>query len=194
MTWPVSSRVGFSLAASTAESDFRMERDLQWPSTVVSRTILDRTPELTQVTVQFLTILIDPWAPPVRPTNTDGVNPDSSRHVLIEDSYLQTGDDAIAVKSGWDCFGRDLAAASENITIRRVTVRQTRGCNAAAFTIGSEMSGGVQDVTIEDCQVLNAGVAVEIKVGSSRGGFVRRIQVRKLEVLATARGALVSGP
>lgn len=143
------------------------------------------------VTIQYLTILVEPWMPAVRPTNTDGVNPDSSRHILIEDSYLQTGDDAIAVKSGWDCFGRQNAVASENITIRRVTVRQTRGCNAAAFTIGSEMSGGVQDVLIEECSVLNAGVAVEIKVGSSRGGFVRGIEVRKLEVMATARGALV---
>ncbi|CAE8643918.1 unnamed protein product [Polarella glacialis] len=143
------------------------------------------------VTVQFLTVLVVPWDPLVRPTNTDGVNPDSSSHVLIEDSYFQTGDDAVAVKSGWDCFGRKLGIPSRNITIRRVTVRQTRGCNAAAFTVGSEMSGGVEDVLIEDCTVISAGVGVEIKVGAGRGGFVRRVAVRRLQVGDTLRGALV---
>ncbi|CAJ1364173.1 unnamed protein product, partial [Effrenium voratum] len=66
-----------------------------------------------------------------------------------------------------------------------------RGCNAAAFTIGSEMSGGVQDVVLEDCVVVNAGVAVEIKVGATRGGFVRGILAKNLQVGATSRGALV---
>lgn len=74
------------------------------------------------VTVRFVTVLVVPWDPPVRPTNTDGINPDSSSHVLIEDSYLQTGDDAVAVKSGWDCFGRRVGVAARNITVRRVTV------------------------------------------------------------------------
>jgi len=143
------------------------------------------------VTVQFATILVTPWDPPVRPTNTDGINPDSSSHVLIEDSYLQTGDDAVAVKSGWDCFGRRKGMPSRNITIRRVVVRQTRGCNAAAVTIGSEMSGGVEGVLIEDCHFVYAGVGVEVKVGTTRGGFVRRVLTRNLTVGETSRGALV---
>lgn len=37
--------------------------------------------------------------------NTDGWDPDSSRNVLIENSSYQGGDDCVAIKSGWDCFG-----------------------------------------------------------------------------------------
>lgn len=143
------------------------------------------------VVVRFLTVLVIPWDPPVRPTNTDGVNPDSSSHVLIEDSYFQTGDDAVAIKSGWDCFGRQVATPAKNITIRRVKVRLTRGCNAAGVAVGSEMSGGVDGVLIEDCNFINTGAAVEVKVGAGRGGYVRNVLARNLTIGQTARGALV---
>jgi polygalacturonase len=78
------------------------------------------------VHVRYLSVLVIPWDPPVRPTNTDGVNPDSSQHVLIEDSYFQTGDDAVAIKSGWDCFGRAVNAPARNITVRRIRVGALR--------------------------------------------------------------------
>ena len=60
--------------------------------------------------------------------------------MLIEDCYLQTGDDAVAIKSGWDCFGETVAAPAANITVRNVTVHMTHNNNAAGFTVGSEMS------------------------------------------------------
>lgn len=142
------------------------------------------------VEVRHLTILV-PYEPLVRPTNTDGVNPDSSSHVLIEDSYLQTGDDSVAIKSGWDCYGRNLGVPSRNITIRRVIVRQTIGNNAAGVAIGSEMSAGVEDVLVEDCSFVHVGVAVEVKVGTVRGGYVRRVLARNLRVGASNRAALV---
>jgi polygalacturonase len=143
------------------------------------------------VHVRFLSVLVIPWDPPVRPTNTDGVNPDSSQHVLIEDSYFQTGDDAVAIKSGWDCFGRAVNAPSKNITIRRVKVKQTRGCNAAGIAVGSEMSGGIDGVLIEDCHFESTGAAVEVKVGTGRGGYVRNVRARDLTIGHTARGAIV---
>ena len=94
------------------------------------------------------------------------------------------------MKSGWDCFGVS-GPRSENITIRRVLVHLTHGSNAAGITVGSEMSGGVADVFIEDCTVLAAGAGVEVKVGAERGGFVANVVVRGLRVYETRRGALV---
>eukprot|EP01048_Picozoa_sp_COSAG05_P028478 COSAG05_NODE_8855_length_666_cov_1.663139_1_plen_100_part_00 len=37
--------------------------------------------------------------------NTDGIDPDSSKNVLIENYVYDAGDDAIAVKSGWNYAG-----------------------------------------------------------------------------------------
>ena len=61
---------------------------------------------------------------PLASANTDGWDPDSSRNVLIEDSSYAAGDDCVAIKSGWDCFGVDYGRPSVNITIRNVTCQQ----------------------------------------------------------------------
>jgi polygalacturonase len=52
---------------------------------------------------------VDIWAPESSPF-TDGWDPDSSRNVLIEDSTYAAGDDCVAIKSGWDCFGRSVTS------------------------------------------------------------------------------------
>ncbi|CAI5495060.1 unnamed protein product [Closterium sp. Naga37s-1] len=107
---------------------------------------------------------------------TDGIDPDSSTHVLIEDCHVSTGDDAVAIKSGWDQYGYNTypPAPSADITVRRVTVQVPPGSDGVGLSIGSEMSGGVQRVTFEDCRVLGADVGIRIKSATGRGGFVRK--------------------
>ncbi|AWI10273.1 glycoside hydrolase family 28 protein [Ereboglobus luteus] len=111
--------------------------------------------------------------------NNDGVDPDSCRDVLIEDCYFKTGDDSIAIKSGRDQDGWRVARPCENIVIRR--------CIAAGklygFAIGSEMSGGVRNVFIEDCKVLDGKrAAIYTKSNPDRGGTVENVYVRRIEV------------
>ncbi|CAI7862477.1 unnamed protein product, partial [Closterium sp. NIES-54] len=108
---------------------------------------------------------------------TDGIDPDSSTHVLIEDCHVSTGDDAVAIKSGWDHYGYNTypPAPSADITVRRVTVQVPPGSGGVGLSIGSEMSGGVQRVTFEDCRVLGADVGIRIKSAAGRGGFVRNV-------------------
>jgi polygalacturonase len=74
---------------------------------------------------------------------TDGIDPDCSHDVLIERVTIDTGDDAIAVKSGWDQPGIDFAHPSYNIVVRDSVL--STGANA--FCVGSEMSGGVWNVS-----------------------------------------------
>ncbi|QQX13953.1 glycoside hydrolase family 28 protein [Bacillus altitudinis] len=105
--------------------------------------------------------------------NTDGVNPESCRHVLIEDCYFDNGDDCIAIKSGRNEDGRRIGAPSENIVIRRNTMRDGHG----GVTIGSEISGGVKYVYAED-NVMNSpnlDRALRIKTNSVRGGTIEHI-------------------
>ncbi|XP_059435909.1 probable polygalacturonase isoform X2 [Corylus avellana] len=120
------------------------------------------------VTVQNVTILAPHDSP-----NTDGIDPDSSHTVCIEDCYISTGDDLIAIKSGWDEYGIAYARPSTNIIIRRI-IGETQ---SAGIAIGSEMSGGVSEVHAENLRFVNSSVGIVIKTSSGRGGYVRDIYI-----------------
>ena len=104
-------------------------------------------------------------------SNTDGIDPDSTRNVLIHDCYIVTGDDGIAIKSGWDEYGYQYGRPSENITIRNCNISTP----CAALAIGSEMSGGVSGVHVSNCHLWDSTAGVHIKSGPGRGGYVRNI-------------------
>lgn len=48
-------------------------------------------------------------------------------------------------------------------------------CNSAGISIGSEMSGGVSNVTVQNVLVWNSRRAVRIKTAPGRGGYIRNI-------------------
>nr|CAD1826093.1 unnamed protein product [Ananas comosus var. bracteatus] len=125
------------------------------------------------VTVSNVTIL----APVSGAPNTDGIDPDSCEDMVIENCYICVGDDGIAIKSGWDQYGIAYGRPSTNILIRNVTVRSVV---SAGISIGSEMSGGVSNVSIENLHVWESRRAVRIKTAPGRGGYVRDISYRNL--------------
>ncbi|XP_021818640.1 probable polygalacturonase [Prunus avium] len=136
------------------------------------------------VVVRYVTILA-PYDSP----NTDGVDPDSSSNVCIEDSYISTGDDLVAVKSGWDEYGIAYGRPSSGITIRRV-----RGSSPfAGIAIGSETSGGVENVLAEHINLYNMGVGIHIKTNIGRGGFIRNITVSDVYMEKVRRGIKIAG-
>ncbi|MQM18359.1 hypothetical protein Taro_051348 [Colocasia esculenta] len=111
---------------------------------------------------------------PLHSPNTDGIDPDSSTNVCIEDCYIESGDDLVAVKSGWDQYGMAMARPSSNIIIRRVS-GTTPTCSGVG--IGSEMSGGVQDIFVEDLHVWDSAAAVRVKTDRGRGGYIANITI-----------------
>lgn len=125
------------------------------------------------ITIRNVTIL----APVFEAPNTDGIDPDSCKDVVIEDCYISVGDDAIAIKSGWDQFGIAYGRPSANILIRNLIVRSMV---SAGVSIGSEMSGGVSNVTVENLLVWSSRRAVRIKTAAGRGGYVKDINYRNL--------------
>ncbi len=110
--------------------------------------------------------------------NTDGINIDSSRDVLIEDCHIRSGDDCIAIKSGVNEDGRRVARATENVVVRRCRTFEGHG----GFTIGSEMSGGVRNVLVEDCTFDGTDVGLRMKSNNSRGGVVENITCRRIKM------------
>ncbi|KAI3841067.1 hypothetical protein MKX03_001261 [Papaver bracteatum] len=125
-----------------------------------------------QVIVQNVTILA-----PLDSPNTDGIDPDSSNNVCIEDCYISTGDDLISIKSGWDEYGISYASPSSNITIRRLIGETGLG---AGIAIGSEMSGGVSNVHADSLRFFNSDHGIRIKTAPGRGGYVRNVYISDL--------------
>lgn len=112
--------------------------------------------------------------------NSDGCNPESSRNVLIRDSYFDTGDDCIAIKSGRGADGRRVNVPSENIVVQRTTMRDGHG----AVVLGSEISGSVRNVFVEDCKMDSPRLQriLRVKTNSNRGGVLENFFVRNLKV------------
>jgi polygalacturonase len=131
------------------------------------------------VTIRDATII-------TRGPNTDGINPDSSRNVLIERCFISTGDDCIAIKSGHDKDGRVAGRPSENIIIRNCLMMRGQ----AAIAIGSEMSGDVRNVRVFNCEVRDTNLAVRIKGQRGRGGVVEDVVIENLKCRNTARPLL----
>ena len=108
---------------------------------------------------------------PVHSTNTDGIDPDSSRNVVIERVNISTGDDCIAIKAGWAPWAIAYGVPTTNVTVVGLTCVTQSACVA----IGSEMSGGVADVDIRDVTCIAAGQGLNIKSALGRGGAITNI-------------------
>lgn len=138
--------------------------------------------DCTDVIIRGVTILN-----PVGSPNTDGIDPDSCQNVLIENSYISVGDDCIAIKSGWDQYGIAYGRPSSNILIRNITAHSPV---SAGVSIGSEMSGGVSNVTVENLQVWHSKRGIRIKTAPGRGGYVSGLSFKNI-TLDTVRVGIV---
>jgi polygalacturonase len=112
--------------------------------------------------------------------NNDGCDPESCRDVLIENCTFNTGDDCIAIKSGRNADGRRIGRPSENIIVRGCTMKDGHG----GVVLGSEMSGGIRNVYVEDCRMdsPNLDRAIRLKSNSLRGGYLENLFVRNIHV------------
>ncbi|HMB61223.1 MAG TPA: glycoside hydrolase family 28 protein [Xanthomonadales bacterium] len=112
--------------------------------------------------------------------NNDGCDPESSKDVLIEDCVFDTGDDCIAIKSGRNADGRRVNVASENIVVSNCEMKAGHG----GVVMGSELSGGIRNVFVENCRMSSPDLwsCIRIKTNAMRGGGVENLNVRKLDV------------
>jgi len=105
--------------------------------------------------------------------NGDGWDPDSSEDCTLFACHFHTGDDSVAIKSGKNPEGNRI-----NRPTRRIRVFDCQSDFGLGIAIGSEMSGGVEDVRIWHCDLAHSLYGVQIKATKKRGGYVRNICVR----------------
>ena len=112
--------------------------------------------------------------------NGDGCDPECCDRVLIEDCFFNTGDDCIAIKSGRNRDGRERNMPSKNIIIRNCEMKNGHG----GVVIGSEISGGCQNVYAHDCVMDSPELerVLRIKTNSCRGGIIENINMRNVKV------------
>jgi unsaturated rhamnogalacturonyl hydrolase len=112
--------------------------------------------------------------------NNDGFDPESSRDILVEDCVFDTGDDCIAIKSGRNGDGRRVNVPSENIVIRRSEMKDGHG----GVVLGSECTGGIRNVFVEDCVMDSANLdrAFRFKNNAVRGGVLENFFARRVRI------------
>lgn len=111
--------------------------------------------------------------------NGDGLDLESCKNVVVEDSIFDVGDDAICLKSGRDEIGRKIGVPTENIIVRNCKVYHGHG----GFVVGSEMSGGVHNAKITNCQFMGTDVGLRFKSRRGRGGIVEDIIIENIDMI-----------
>ncbi len=110
---------------------------------------------------------------PAYAQNGDGIDVESCKNVILVNSTFDVGDDAICIKSGKDEEGRKRARPTENMIVDNCKVFKGHG----GFVVGSEMSGGVRNISVRNCQFLGTDVGLRFKSNRGRGGVVENIYV-----------------
>jgi len=108
--------------------------------------------------------------------NGDGIDVESCKNVLIENSTFDVGDDGICIKSGRDEAGRKRGMPTENLLVRNCTVYHAHG----GFVIGSEMSGGAKNLYVENCTFIGTDIGLRFKTTRGRGGIVENIFINNI--------------
>lgn len=112
---------------------------------------------------------------PAYAQNGDGLDLESCRNALVVNSTFDVGDDGICLKSGKDADGRRRGRPTENVVVDNCTVFKGHG----GFVVGSEMSGGVRNVSVSRCKFLGTDVGLRFKSRRGRGGVVENIFVSR---------------
>lgn len=114
-----------------------------------------------------------------RGPSTDGIDIDSSKHVLVEHADISVNDDALCLKAGRDSDGLRVNRPDEDIVIRDSTVRD----GAAAITIGSETSGGFRNIDVYNIHALgHVPSGVLFKSAHTRGGWTDHVRIHDLQL------------
>jgi len=99
--------------------------------------------------------------------NTDGTDPESCDDVRYIGMRFSVGDDAIAIKAGKMYMGMKYQTPATNHLVRNCLMEYAHG----AMVLGSEMSGGIKDLTVSQCLFSHTDRGLRIKTRRGRGKY-----------------------
>ena len=134
------------------------------------------------ITIKNLTVK-NPWYG----TNTDALDLESCKNALVEDCNFDTGDDGICIKSGRDAEGRKRGMPTQNVIVNNCIVYHAHG----GFVVGSEMSGGTNNMFISNCTFIGTDIGLRFKTTRGRGGIVENIFVSNVNMKDIAAEAIL---
>jgi polygalacturonase len=106
---------------------------------------------------------------PADSPNTDGIDPTGSRNVLIRRCFIDVGDDNVSFKSN----PKD--RPTENVLVSDCTFKHGHGAS-----VGSNIGGGIRNITVERCSFENTDNGIRIKSARDRGGIVESVTYRDI--------------
>jgi exo-poly-alpha-galacturonosidase len=114
--------------------------------------------------------------------SSDGIDIDSSKHVRVNNVYIDVNDDCISIKSGKDADGLRVNRPAEDIVIENSHFAYGHG----GVAMGSETSGGIRNVEVRNC-IADSGnwAPIRFKTQPSRGGVVENITYRNIKLHET---------
>ena len=149
-------------------SGFTLTRSSFWTITLLYST---------QCTVSGITIrnTIGGFGPSV-----DGINMDSSSHILVENCDVDCNDDNICLKSGRGVDGLRVNRPTEYVLIRNCITRHGEG-----ISCGSETAGGIRYIYCVNSKAIGTSATLRIKSAMNRGGTVEHIYMDNVETYRT---------
>jgi polygalacturonase len=111
--------------------------------------------------------------------STDGIDVDSSHHVLVEKADIDVNDDALCLKAGRDADGLRVNRPTEHVVIRDSIIRHAE----AGVTFGSETSGSIRHIDVYNLEVIGPVYSgIFFKSAHVRGGTVSNISIRNMTI------------
>jgi len=108
---------------------------------------------------------------PADSPNTDGIDPTSSRNVLIRHCVIDVGDDNVSLKSN------PKEGPTENVLVTNCTFKHGHGAS-----VGSNVGGGIRHITVHNCTFEGTDNGIRIKSARDRGGLVQDVTYRDLSM------------
>ncbi len=105
-------------------------------------------------------------APEPEGHNTDGIDPFSSKHIVIDHVTIDTGDDNVAIKSGQP------GSAGPDDPTTDITITDCTFLKGHGLSVGSEVSGGVTHLRVERVTFKGTTQGIRVKSGRDRGNDI----------------------
>jgi polygalacturonase len=106
----------------------------------------------------------EPGANDPRPRNTDGIDPGSSTNITIAHSWIDNGDDNVAVKTG----------------VTHMSVIDSHFYSGHGMSIGSDTYSGDSFLLVDGLTEDHTTSGIRIKSNASRGGLVENLTYRNI--------------